>query len=159
MLIFKKLTIKKFLFVTSLNIYTSHKLQSLSVLICLWRSVVWSVLCSVLWSSVVWNVVWSVLRSVLWSSVVRNVVWSVLRSVLWSSVLWSVLWSVLCHCSSLRSVFSALPFSSTKWHITINSFLTASVNFMVSVGYTMTATNHDGHKEYHDGHSNENVKN
>ena len=24
--------------------------------------------------------------------------------------------------------------------------------------YTMTATNHDGHKVYHDGHSNENVK-
>ena len=25
--------------------------------------------------------------------------------------------------------------------------------------YTMTATNHDGHKVYHDGHSNENMKN
>jgi len=24
---------------------------------------------------------------------------------------------------------------------------------------TMMATNHDGHKVYHDGHSNENVKN
>jgi len=25
--------------------------------------------------------------------------------------------------------------------------------------YTITATNHDGHKVYHDGHSNENMKN
>jgi len=30
---------------------------------------------------------------------------------------------------------------------------------MTAMRYTTTATNHDGHEVYHDGHSNENVKN
>ena len=30
---------------------------------------------------------------------------------------------------------------------------------VLRMAYTMTAINHDGHKVYHDGHSNENVKN
>jgi len=32
-----------------------------------------------------------------------------------------------------------------------------NVHMSTDRAYTMTATNHDGHKVYHDGHSNENV--
>ena len=49
-----------------------------------------------------------------------------------------------------------LPTPTTSDNKVCRQFLSSAKQ--IRWAYTMSATNHDGHKIYHDGHSNENVK-
>jgi len=48
--------------------------------------------------------------------------------------------------------------TATRYTMTATAMKTWKTNARYKA-YTMMATNHDSHKVYHDGHSNENVQN
>ena len=66
--------------------------------------------------------------------------------------------SALCESTYLRTLLKRKPHSTSLHTVCRTPLGTPTFHTQLHRAYTMTATNHKGHKVYHDGHSNENAK-